>query len=222
MSSYERYDTRRRRPLPGPVSSSRRSTLGYWVPLALTVTLATAGLVAWIWSERQDGRENDDDDEDDDNEYTTDEHDPARDNNPTSSGQDNIRSTATGEDDGFFSRMTGAVRRSPSPQQLFDNAGQRLVAGVAAAGAAVGLGSIREEVSGAQDREGGFSDHERWSEEAETKRVEAQTGGKSAATQPKHRRTVAIVVSAESLHHEVEEEDEEDYEIEHVVSVTFR
>lgn len=234
MSSYDRYDTRRRRPLYGPSSNARRSTLGYWVPLVLTVTVATAGLVAWIWSERQG--------DDDDDEYTSNDDErpdlPPRsgtrgDDGTTRTGQDSFdappsfpssaQPTGTGEDEGFFSRMSGAVRRSPSPQQFFDSAGQRLAAGVAAAGAAVGLHSIREEGARAQEREEGFSDHERWNEEAETKRVEAQIGSgvKAADSQSgkaKPRRTVAVVVSAasslESLHHE----DDVEHRTEHAVS----
>jgi len=38
-------------------TSSSRSALGYWIPLALTVTAATVGLAAWIWSERDDAEE---------------------------------------------------------------------------------------------------------------------------------------------------------------------
>ncbi|EXJ62213.1 hypothetical protein A1O7_02646 [Cladophialophora yegresii CBS 114405] len=34
--------------------SGSRSTFGYWVPLALTVTAATIGLAAWVWGERKD------------------------------------------------------------------------------------------------------------------------------------------------------------------------
>jgi hypothetical protein len=34
--------------------SGNRSTLGYWLPLAFTVTAATIGLAAWVWSERKD------------------------------------------------------------------------------------------------------------------------------------------------------------------------
>lgn len=35
-------------------SRENRSAFGYWIPLALTVTAATVGLVAWVWSERGD------------------------------------------------------------------------------------------------------------------------------------------------------------------------
>ncbi len=34
--------------------SGSRSTFGYWLPLALTVTAATVGLAAWVWGERKD------------------------------------------------------------------------------------------------------------------------------------------------------------------------
>lgn len=35
-------------------SRNDRGVFGYWLPLALTVTAATVGLVAWVWSERGD------------------------------------------------------------------------------------------------------------------------------------------------------------------------
>jgi len=131
-----------------------------------------------------------------------------------------VSRAAGGEDEGFFSRVTGAVRRSPSPQQFFDSAGQRLAAGVAAASAAVGLRSITEEEARIQEGDSGFSDHERWSEEAESKRVEAQTGTKGAsrdaqAGRAKPRRTVAIVVSAESSIESLHEEEHVEYRSEH-------
>lgn len=37
--------------------SGSRSTFGYWVPLVFTVTAATIGLAAWVWSERRDDEE---------------------------------------------------------------------------------------------------------------------------------------------------------------------
>lgn len=215
----------------------------------LTITVATAGLAAWIWSERQEENE-------DDNEHTDDEHDkpdyPVR---PPPEGQYGPPSgsfesypqsgrAATSEDEGFMSRMSGAMRRTPSPQQFLDSAGQRLVAGVAAAGAAVGLGSLREEQarSTSREREDGFSDHERWSEEAESKRVEAQSSQSREAVSAhtdafnasinrsardrsgknKVRKTVAVVLSAEtalnSLHDDDDEDDDDfEYKTEHAV-----
>lgn len=38
-------------------ASGNRSALGYWIPLALTVTAATVGLAAWIWSEKEDSED---------------------------------------------------------------------------------------------------------------------------------------------------------------------
>src|SRR6187402_1050826 len=78
--SYDRYERTGRRPQPS--SSSRRGTFTYWLPLAFTVTVATIGIAAWIWSER-----NDDDDEfppprpDNDNIYNR----PGYDRNPDGS-----------------------------------------------------------------------------------------------------------------------------------------
>ncbi|KIW70550.1 hypothetical protein PV04_02808 [Phialophora macrospora] len=43
--------------------SGSRSTFGYWVPLALTVTAATIGLAAWVWGERKDDEEDSSEDE---------------------------------------------------------------------------------------------------------------------------------------------------------------
>lgn len=140
-----------------------------------------------------------------------------------------------------MSRVQGVVRRTPSPQQFFDSAGQRIAAGMAAAGAAVGgaLGSIREEDGNGKRKEveEGFSDHERWSEEAESKRVEAQSGESAAAVsshvesfnasvkagpsstatgKSRARRTVAVVVSAETSFGDQQEEDVEHHS-EHAV-----
>jgi hypothetical protein len=112
----------------------------------------------------------------------------------------------------MMARMQGALRRTPSPQQIFDGASKRVAAGVAAAGAFVGgaLTSIREE------NRGDFEDHSRWSEEAQSRdqqRHQTDTSVlpaaaasaparniASAATGDKRRKTVVIVVSSESLH----------------------
>ena len=40
-------------------ASSNRTTLGYWIPLAITVTAATVALGAWIWSERDTEEDSD-------------------------------------------------------------------------------------------------------------------------------------------------------------------
>ena len=119
------------------------------------------------------------------------------------------------EDASVLGRVSGALRRTPSPQQLFDGASRRVAAGVAAAGAAVGgaLSSIREE-----DR-GHYEDHTRWSEEAAARASVSRTqsghyeGARQlgSTTQPQlsfapkragdRRKAVAIVVSAERKHH---------------------
>ena len=219
--SYDRYE-RQRRPTFG--ASSRRSTLGYWIPLALTVTVATAGLVAWIWSERKDG-------EDDEYDRRAEGPPPGVENmgegrppvyDGHGPGDLHYAREAEGsriEDESLLSRMSGAIRRTPSPQQLFDGASRRVVAGVTAAGAVVGgaLSSIREE-----DR-GDFEDHSRWSEEAETRTTgtagpevpsmrsvePSRPAALSIQTGPKtggKRKTVAVVVSADVEYHKHDEE----------------
>ncbi|KAK5007401.1 hypothetical protein LTR28_005338 [Elasticomyces elasticus] len=240
---YDRRD--RRRPLYAP-SSSPRTTLGYWVPLVVTVSIATAGLVAWIWSERSEG-ESDDDESGDGRRPEEFDKPPSGWNRPTypSSIQD---TRGVVEEESFRSRVSSAIRRTPSPQQLFDAAGHRLAAGVVAAGAVVGgaLGSIREEDDPQHEegrREDGFSDHERWSEEAAiSDRVEAQSRDGKAAVQVnteasnasarsgpaarehqsgrgKSRRTIAVVVSAET---KLDTSDQEDlsYRTEHAVGIS--
>ena len=230
--TYDRYE-RQRRPTYG--ASSRRSALGYWIPLALTVTVATAGLVAWIWSERKDG---DDDDYDRRAEGPPglggaggERPPPVYDNQrpedlPYAREAEGLRI----EDAGLLSRMSGAIRRTPSPQQLFDGASRRVVAGVTAAGAVVGgaLSSIREE-----DR-GDFEDHSRWSEEAET-RTTGTVAPEVPATQAREpsrpttqihqagpragsrRKTVAVVISANVQH---SHDEEVSYLQEHAVGRT--
>lgn len=211
--SYDRYERQRRTTSGG---TSRRSALGYWIPLAVTVTVATVGLTAWIWSERKD--------HDDDDYYD----DPKRDDRPPPDerelGPGGVPYHPSGggpqmQDESFMTRMSGAIRRTPSPQQIFDGASRRVVAGVTAAGAAVGgaLSAIREE-----DRRD-FEDHSRWSEEAETRATtatapappdqraveatmtigQASSGGAKGG---KKRKTVAVVISADIGHHEPAEE----------------
>ncbi|GKT87645.1 peroxin 22-like protein [Colletotrichum tofieldiae] len=86
--------------------------------------------------------------------------------------------------------MSGALRRTPSPQQFFESAGKTVTAGVAAAGAVAGraLAAIREEDKNA------YADHETWSEEADA-RKERAPGPRDPS---KRRRTIAVVVSADS------------------------
>lgn len=166
--SYERYDKRWE-------NRSRRSALGYWVPLAVTVTLATAGLAAWAWSEWGNDSSSSSDD-DDDLSYGED-RGPLRNSRQPEHGNVEV----TQDDEGLVARMSGAIRRTPSPQQLIDGASRRVSATVAAAGAMVGgaLTSIREESHGNDH----FGDHTRWSEEAEMNRkFGAQREGTATTT----------------------------------------
>jgi hypothetical protein len=221
--SYERYERTSRRPQP---SSSRRGTFSYWLPLAFTVTVATVGIVAWIWSERHD-------DEDElppppsgqapgDNFYNR----PDYGRNPDGSirteppSYSDVRpgevayGTTQGrpeEQQTYMARMSGALKRTPSPQQVFDGASRTVLGGIAAAGAVVGsaLSSIREEDKNA------YKDHRTWSEEAEGRApgvspappggIEMRTASEPGV-QPTQRvqvgngkrKTVAIVVSADT------------------------
>ena len=220
------YETSRRRQVYG--ASVGRSTLSYWVPLAVTVTVATVGLVAWIWKERSENEEL--------------EYDRKESGGPPPPGygdagpaqQPHLRGPEgqPGEDASVLARMSGALRRTPSPQQLFDGASRRVAAGVAAAGAVVGgaLSSIREE-----DKRD-FEDHSRWSEETHARTSGTTTGQLGSAalgpvtTEPSSdqppgprtgdkRKAVAIVISAETKHHH-EDVDEPSFFQEHAVSLS--
>ena len=236
MSSfnYDRYDRRQ------PTSRSNRSALGFYVPLFLTVTVATAGLAAWVWSTREDSRDYSSDDdlsygEDSSHEKRHGKAPAGRDAAGLSAGV--VHGDREGEDGTLLGRAQGVIRRTPSPQQLFDTVSKKTAAGWAAAGAAAGaaLASIREE-----DKDEAFGDHSRWSEEAAIRRnveaqsrdsvgaVETQTksfaasvrkaeGGGSRDTGGK-RKTVVLVVSAESLM-DRDHEDEGRYHEENAVSV---
>ncbi|KAL5115485.1 hypothetical protein ACEQ8H_006626 [Pleosporales sp. CAS-2024a] len=175
--NYDRYDRRQSPP-------ARRSTLGYWVPLTLTAVVATAGLAAWVWAAR-DGHE--DASSDDDLSYG---EDSSRDKPPPPA-----RHPADEHD--LLARAQGLIRRTPSPQQLFDTVSKKTAAGWAAAGAA--LASIREDDG---DHRDDYGDHSRWSEEAALRRNLAAPAAPRAAVDPPapaRRKTVVLVVSAESL-----------------------
>jgi len=203
--------------------------------LALTVTVATVGIVAWIWSERQD------DDDDDDQPRS---HPPGPDPGPSRPdyGRNPDGTIRTGppsyadvrpgevaygtaprqdESQGYMARMSGALRRTPSPQQFMEGASRTVVAGVAAAGAVVGsaLSSIREEDKNA------YKDHKTWSEEAEARAPGASPPPPSGiemrsvseagvAETPRvpvgngRRKTVAIVVSADTNDDGMMDEDD--------------
>lgn len=241
--SYERYDRRS--------SRSNRGLFTYWVPVITVATLAAGGLAAWVWSARSDHDSTDDEDADlsygeERREFPT-QGPPG--GFPGGAGSETYRSeersTTTGyEQDqsiggfvqGAARSIQGMVRRTPSPQQLWDTASKRAAAGVAAAGAMVGgaLSAIREE--GSQD----YEDHERWDEEQRTadRRNVTATSAESRGAAEEHtdtfnrsvrdgpsngrqygkRKTVAVVVSAEStLEHLPEEETKGGYATEQAV-----
>ena len=196
--NYDRYD--RRQP-----PAARRSTFGYWVPLVFTVTVATAGLAAWVWSERRD--DHDESSDDDTNLSYGEESDRKDSRNLTRDATGSALRPTRPDDDNLVARVQGVIRRTPSPQQVFDTVSKKTAAGWAAAGAA--LASIREE-----DKDD-FGDHNRWSEEAAIRRnVEAQSSQSGPAVDAQarafaasvrggpsggKRKTVVLVVSAESL-----------------------
>ncbi|KAH6644465.1 hypothetical protein C7974DRAFT_460029 [Boeremia exigua] len=187
--NYDRYD--RRQP-----ATRARSTFGYWVPLVLTVTVATAGLAAWVWSERRD--DEDESSEDDNLSYGEDERTPRGPHAPLDRDATGL-SQGVAHPDALMARVQGVIRRTPSPQQVFDSVSKKTAAGWAAAGAA--LASIREE-----DKDDAYGDHSRWSEEAAIRRsLDAQAAdqprvaSRSASNPAAKRKTVVVVVSAESL-----------------------
>ncbi|KAK4077044.1 uncharacterized protein Triagg1_4011 [Trichoderma aggressivum f. europaeum] len=177
-------------------SSRRRGVWSHWVPLAITLTVATAGLAAWVWSQRKETVEDHAEAEPDlDYENADYGENPAygAENSrlapPPQQAQRDGYATgaemAEGNPAGWGTRVTSAF--TSQPQQFFDSTGKTVAAGVAAAGAAVGkaLASIREE-----DR----PEHETgaWPEERELKRE------KGPAPSLRKRKTVAIVISADS------------------------
>lgn len=144
------------------------------------------------------------------------------------------------QDSSWYGQVRGAIRRTPSPQQFFDSASKQVGAAAAAAGAA--LGSIIEEDKdpyyedgsrrNGKEREGGevFSDHERWSEEAEEKTrvgaVEAESGKRADAalrsarddkSKGKSKKTVAVIVNSDSGSENSYDQDST-YHSEHAVS----
>lgn len=204
-------------------SSRRHGVWSHWVPLALTVTVATVGVAAWVWSQRSD-------DEDEGGlaqqqqqpppqhpQHTDIDYDNADygDNPPYGATDRSVAGHQTGvsrppggfppdvkpgeeNNAGWGASMSGALRRTPSPRQFFDSAGKTVAAGMAAAGAAVGsaLAAIREEDKGA------YADHETWSEEADAKKKVTSSsraaGSGGASSSSKRRKTVTIIVSADT------------------------
>ncbi|RKF73006.1 putative peroxin-22-like protein [Golovinomyces cichoracearum] len=160
--SYSRHDRN--------VRVSRKDTLSYWLPLALTVSAAAIGVATWIWSERED------DDNDDlppkyqrkDSFSESSESHLIIDKLESPDHHQNENTTSQPSplyNQSYMARMSSVLRRTPSPQQLFDGASRSIVDGITAAGAVVGtaLGSIMEEDKNA------YKDHQTWSEEADSR-----------------------------------------------------
>ncbi|QSZ30724.1 hypothetical protein DSL72_000282 [Monilinia vaccinii-corymbosi] len=162
-------------------AQARRGNLSYWLPLAFTVTAAAVGVVAWIWSTRGD----DDDEDEDENRPTGPEYDRNPDGGfktspPSYAGDLRLGEASIDtreqpppphpprpeEPQSYIAQMSGALQRTPSPQQFINSASRSLAAGAAAVGGAVGsaLSSIREE-----DKHG-FDDHRIWQEESVIRR----------------------------------------------------
>lgn len=211
-------------------SRRRNGAWSHWVPLAVTVTVATVGVAAWIWSQRSNHEEDEEEAEGEESitQHLDYEHADYGDNPPYGALGDgasarappSFRSDLREDETGYGntqadtagpswgSRVSGALRRTPSPQNLLDRAGKTVAAGVAAAGTAVGsaLAAIREEDKAA------FADHETWSEEADAKKENVP------ASQPrepgnKKKKVVAIVISADT---QLDDVDEDGY-LEHAV-----
>lgn len=233
--SYDRYERSGRRQ-----TSSSRGTFSYWLPLAFTVTVATVGLVAWVWSERSNDEE-EPPPPPGDNVYPGPDARPGYGRNPDGSvrtGPPSYADVRPGEvaygtvpnqplqgpeqSQSYMARMSGALRRTPSPQQMFDGVSRTVSGGVAAASAAMGsaLGSIMEEDKNA------YKDHKTWSEEAEARGASAVSpvppGGiemrsdsiPGVVSTPRvaqsngKRKTVAVVVSADTS---VDDYDEDEF-----------
>nr|POF03042.1 hypothetical protein CFP56_70045 [Quercus suber] len=150
------------------------------------------------------------------------------------------QTNTTTEDSTWFGQMRGAIRRTPSPEVFFSQASKQVSAGVAAAGAAAGaaLGRIMEDDQDErfderrerrEEREG-FSDHERWSEEAdesekrrigmvETESERRADSAKASRSDDKGKgrakRAVAVVVSADTNMDGKMDEDDLGYLTEH-------
>ncbi len=211
------------------------------MPLVVTVTVATVGLAAWVWSQRNDEDEEDTEpiqqgldyenaDYGDNPAYgATGGDDPASrpppsfttDPRPGESGYGTTNPAVAGAEPGlgpgpapgpgtgWGATMSGALRRTSSPQQFISSTSRTVAAGMAAAGAAVGsaLASIREPETNA------YADHETWSEEADAKKE--RPAGSSPKEPGKKRKSVAIVVSADTP---VDDADEDGFH-EHAVSL---
>lgn len=221
---YDRYERSRRASPAAP----QRSLFGHWIPLILTVTVATIGIAAWVWSERQD-----DDEEEDDSRRRRpggppDTVPPPEYRNLQSGETAYGTTTRSTEETSYVARVSDALKRTPSPQQIFSGASRTVAAGMTTAGVLVGnaLSTIREEDKNA------YKDHKTWSEEAESRKPgeSPKDGTKRTSQKPASppqrgaapqnygkRKTVAVVVSADA--NDDGFDDGDDYLHEHAVSV---
>lgn len=195
--------------------SRRRGAWGPWVPLALTVAVASAGVVAWVWGQRFKSDEEEEEyahaylDYGENPPYSaTSSRNLGTSVNPERSRAGSVTygvtedaQAETSSNAGSGWGVPGALRRSPSPQQFFSHAGKTIAAGAGAVGAAMGsaLAAIREEDQNA------YADHETWSEEAEARKIIKPSPSPSPTLSPppsqvsnRRRKTVAVIVSADS------------------------
>jgi hypothetical protein len=183
--------------LPYDQNRGSRRVWTHWVPLAITVTVATAGLAAWVWSQRKDSEdeaehepgldyENADYGENPAYGASGDRKDARQMPPPPPSESHGIAAAPNETNASWGARMSGALRRTPSPQQFFDSTGKTVAAGAAAVGAVMGkaLASIREE-------DKAYADNNPWSEEADAKKDRAPG-------RPAKQKTVVVVVSADA------------------------
>lgn len=216
MSPYDGSDRSGRR---------NRGAVGPWVPLIMTVAVATIGFAAWVWSERDDDEEEYDDRRrrrDEQQHYPPPAPSYHTDVPPGQAGYGTTRGVPAEESSGYVARMSGALKRTPSPQQFLEGATRTVSAGITSAGAVIGnaLSSIREEDKNA------YTDHKTWSEEAEARKVSAQqvlpqtakSVAKASASSGKKLK-VAVVVSADADLDGVD--DGLDYSQTHAVSATI-
>ncbi|ETS73276.1 hypothetical protein PFICI_14881 [Pestalotiopsis fici W106-1] len=183
----------------------RRGVWSHWVPLAVTVTVATVGIAAWAWSQRQNEEEEEGEESppaDLDYENADYGDNPAYGAIIRNHQYSKAESATYGVTDphleaqqnaGWGNSMSGALRRTPSPQQFLSNAGKAVTAGVGAVGAAMGsaLAAIREDNIA-------YADHETWSEEASSRKEKDKSVPNQSRDPSKLRKAVAVVVSADS------------------------
>ncbi|KAI1084562.1 hypothetical protein F5B20DRAFT_522177 [Whalleya microplaca] len=193
-------------------SRSRRGVWSHWVPLVVTVTVATVGVAAWAWSQRNKHEDEESDLEPAGLDYENADYgenppygasrdtypnaaitgkDPSVRSEDVSYGIGDVHPEASGLSAGWGSQMSGAMRRTPSPQQFFSNASRAVATSVT--GMVTGaLSAIREEDKTA------YADHETWSEEAEARRDQQTPPLPPRDPNNKRRRTVAVIVSADA------------------------